>query len=206
MGLLRAWESTPQPLVPNFYSKSSGSGTSSNWYQRSRGSSGSTGCRGHLVGGWAFFFCLLEWVIWDVLLYTYGNNLFNGWKTVSMRYLPLSKTQTLHLCTKTLFPLTVNFGFPACPPTILRTMLTFLIRYCLDNNASPALPSSFFFPSPSPATPILKSIVFSTHENRELLHEILRQCLVLPPANPQYRDIVRGAIHIMGVWALSGVS
>ncbi|RUP43204.1 hypothetical protein BC936DRAFT_137483 [Jimgerdemannia flammicorona] len=82
-------------------------------------------------------------------------------------------------------------------------MLTFLIKYCLDNNASPALPS-LFFPSPSPATPILKSIVFSSHENRELLHEILRQCLVLPPTNHQYRDIVRGAVHIIGVWTLSG--
>lgn len=35
-----------------------------------------------------------------------------------------------------------------------------------------------------------------------MLHEILRQALILPCTNPQYRDITRGAIHILGVWML----
>ncbi|KAL0082506.1 hypothetical protein J3Q64DRAFT_1642782 [Phycomyces blakesleeanus] len=95
-------------------------------------------------------------------------------------------------------------GFPLCPPSILRTLLRFLIGYCLDNNSNSHahwahLPSA---PTSSPATPILKSIVLSSHETREMLHEILKQCMVLPCTNPQYRDITRGAIHILGVWVL----
>ncbi|KAI7906537.1 uncharacterized protein BX663DRAFT_496797 [Cokeromyces recurvatus] len=100
-------------------------------------------------------------------------------------------------------------GFPVCPPSILRTMLRFLIGYCLDNNSHLTnthwqhqnhIPTSIL--SSSPATPILKSIVLSSHETREILHEIIRQSLVLPSSNPQYRDIIRGAIHILGVWTL----
>ncbi|KAF7726352.1 Ral GTPase-activating protein subunit alpha-1 [Apophysomyces ossiformis] len=96
------------------------------------------------------------------------------------------------------------FGFPACPPSILRTLLRFLIGYCLDNNYDPntqlqQLPTASVSQF---ATPILKSIVLSSHETREMLHEILRQCMVLPCTSPQYRDITRGAIHILGVWML----
>lgn len=58
---------------------------------------------------------------------------------------------------------------------------------------------------PSPATPILKSIVLGP-ENREFAHEIVRQALMLPAGSPLYKDIVRGAVHIVGVWILSGVS
>jgi hypothetical protein len=85
-------------------------------------------------------------------------------------------------------------------------MLKFLIGYCLDNNnlqanshwaVSPYSTTSF-----SPATPILKSIVLSSHETREMLHEMIRQALVLPSTNPNYRDIIRGAIHVLGVWML----
>lgn len=61
--------------------------------------------------------------------------------------------------------------------------------------------TSAFAPS-SPAIPILKSIVLSSHETREMLHEIIRQALILPCTNAQYRDITRGAIHILGVWIL----
>ncbi|CAO3569063.1 unnamed protein product [Mortierella alpina] len=92
-----------------------------------------------------------------------------------------------------------EFGYKSCPPTILRTIISFIIQYCLDKNE---------FNSPqrltSPATPILKSIVFSSEINREMMHEIVRQGLSLPPGHPQYKDIVRGAVHIVGVWCLSG--
>lgn len=100
-------------------------------------------------------------------------------------------------------------GFPLCPPTILRSLLRFLIGYCLDNNSHQSnthwphvshTPATT--PSSSPATPILKSIVLSSHETREMLHEIIRQSLILPCSNAQYRDITRGAIHILGVWIL----
>ncbi|KAI9480932.1 MAG: hypothetical protein EXX96DRAFT_564755 [Benjaminiella poitrasii] len=101
-------------------------------------------------------------------------------------------------------------GFPVCPPSILRTVLRFLIGYCLDNNSHlvnnahwPHLAHlSASIPSSSPATPILKTIVLSSHETREMLHELIRQSLILPPTNSQYRDIIRGAIHILGVWIL----
>ncbi|KAI8367588.1 uncharacterized protein BYT42DRAFT_586812 [Radiomyces spectabilis] len=97
-----------------------------------------------------------------------------------------------------------KFGFPSCPPSILRALLRFLIGYCLDNNHSQQLhwPRPSFAVMSSPATPILKSIVLSSHETREMLHEILRQSLVLPCTNVNYRDITRGAIHILGVWIL----
>ncbi|KAF9436275.1 Ral GTPase-activating protein subunit alpha-2 [Entomortierella beljakovae] len=92
-----------------------------------------------------------------------------------------------------------EFGYKICPPTILRTIISFIIQYCLDSNE---------FNSPqthtSPATPILKSIVYSSEVNREMMHEIVRQGLSLPPGHPQYKDIVRGAVHIVGVWCLSG--
>lgn len=92
-----------------------------------------------------------------------------------------------------------EFGYKTCPPTILRTIISFVIQYCLDSNE---------FNSPlthtSPATPILKSIVYSSQINREMMHEIVRQGLSLPPGHPQYKDIVRGALHIVGVWCLSG--
>jgi hypothetical protein len=35
-----------------------------------------------------------------------------------------------------------------------------------------------------------------------MLHEMLRQSLILPCTNSHYRDITRGAIHILGVWIL----
>ncbi|KAI9315822.1 hypothetical protein BX666DRAFT_1859621 [Dichotomocladium elegans] len=98
-----------------------------------------------------------------------------------------------------------DFGFPTCPPSILRTLLRFLIGYCLDNNEghnSNHWPNVSTASSSSPATPILKSIVLSSYETREMLHEILRQALVLPCTNPAFRDITRGAIHILGVWIL----
>ncbi|KAF8935660.1 Ral GTPase-activating protein subunit alpha-1 [Haplosporangium bisporale] len=92
-----------------------------------------------------------------------------------------------------------QFGYKTCPPTILRTIIGFVIQYCLDSNE---------FNSPlghtSPATPILKSIVYSSEINREMMHEIVRQGLSLPAGHPQYKDIVRGAVHIVGVWCLSG--
>ncbi|KAI7868261.1 hypothetical protein BDF14DRAFT_1881054 [Spinellus fusiger] len=96
-----------------------------------------------------------------------------------------------------------GIGFPQCPPSVLRCLLRFLIGYCLDNNSSPHT----YWPHvsstlTSPATPILKSIVLSSHETREMLHEVLRQCMVLPCSNPYYRDITRGALHIIGVWIL----
>ncbi|KAG1463089.1 hypothetical protein G6F46_002102 [Rhizopus delemar] len=100
-------------------------------------------------------------------------------------------------------------GFSSCPPSILRCLFRFLIGYCLDNDSNgihmhwPNLfqSTSAFAPS-SPAIPILKSIVLSSHETREMLHEIIRQALILPCTNAQYRDITRGAIHILGVWIL----
>ncbi|KAG0348001.1 Ral GTPase-activating protein subunit alpha-2 [Podila humilis] len=92
-----------------------------------------------------------------------------------------------------------EFGYKTCPPTILRTIIGFVIQYCQDSNE---------YNSPlghtSPATPILKSIVYSSEVNREMMHEIVRQGLNLPAGHPQYKDIVRGAIHIVGVWCLSG--
>ncbi|KAG0054973.1 Ral GTPase-activating protein subunit alpha-1, partial [Linnemannia elongata] len=91
-----------------------------------------------------------------------------------------------------------DFGYKTCPPTILRTIISFVIQYCLDSNEinSPQTHTS-------PATPILKSIVYSSEVNREMMHEIVRQGLSLPPGHPQYKDIVRGAVHIVGVWCLS---
>ncbi|KAG0261110.1 Ral GTPase-activating protein subunit alpha-2, partial [Linnemannia exigua] len=91
------------------------------------------------------------------------------------------------------------YGYKTCPPTILRTIISFVIQYCLDSNDinSPQTHTS-------PATPILKSIVYSSEVNREIMHEIVRQGLSLPPGHPQYKDIVRGAVHIVGVWCLSG--
>ncbi|KAI7855415.1 hypothetical protein BDC45DRAFT_568310 [Circinella umbellata] len=96
---------------------------------------------------------------------------------------------------------TEDFGFPQCPPSILRTLLRFLIGYCLDNSYGD-LPHMPAITGASPATPILKSIVLSSYETREMLHEVLRQALILPCTNPTYRDITRGAIHILGVWML----
>ncbi|CAG8473524.1 8582_t:CDS:10 [Paraglomus occultum] len=93
-----------------------------------------------------------------------------------------------------------NIGFRKCPPTILRILIQFFIDYSLDNNhlATDTPPTHS-----SPATPILKSILL-TPENREFIHEILRQALILPPGSHAYKDIVRGAVHIIGMWILSG--
>ncbi|CAO3694673.1 unnamed protein product [Rhizopus microsporus] len=98
-----------------------------------------------------------------------------------------------------------KYGFPSCPPSILRCLLRFLIGYCLDNDSNNVhinWPTQAPFASSSPAIPILKSIVLSSHETREMLHEIIRQALILPCTNTQYRDITRGAIHVLGVWIL----
>ncbi|GES98608.1 ral GTPase-activating protein subunit alpha-2-like [Rhizophagus clarus] len=105
-------------------------------------------------------------------------------------------------CAKNLYLIPENqeIGFQKCPPSILRAFITFLIHHCLDNNEtiSDAMSSH-----PSPATPILKSIVLGA-ENREFAHEIVRQALMLPAGSPLYKDIVRGAVHIVGIWILSG--
>ncbi|CAG8526097.1 24048_t:CDS:10 [Dentiscutata erythropus] len=107
-------------------------------------------------------------------------------------------------CAKSIGLLAENqeYGFKKCPPTILRALITFFIHHCLDNHHSPSEKISSY---PSPATPILKSIVLGP-ENREFAHEIVRQALMLPAGSPLYKDIVRGAVHIVGVWILSGVS
>ncbi|KAL1925039.1 uncharacterized protein VTP21DRAFT_4693 [Calcarisporiella thermophila] len=93
-----------------------------------------------------------------------------------------------------------DFGFPSCPPKILRALMTFLIRYCID--PPPKSP-----PNPhvqvSPVTPILKSILFSSSEHREIMHDLLRQCLKLPAGHPMYKDIVKSAVHVIGVLVLS---
>ncbi|CAB4411161.1 unnamed protein product [Rhizophagus irregularis] len=98
-----------------------------------------------------------------------------------------------------LLPEDQEYGFQRCPPTILRALITFFIHHCLDNYSASDTISSY----PSPATPILKSIVLAP-ENREFAHEIVRQSLMLPAGSPLYKDIVRGAVHIVGVWILSG--
>ncbi|RIB08070.1 hypothetical protein C2G38_2045480 [Gigaspora rosea] len=105
-------------------------------------------------------------------------------------------------CAKNIGLLAENqeYGFKKCPPTILRALITFFIHHCLDNHHSPSEKISSY---PSPATPILKSIVLGP-ENREFAHEIVRQALMLPAGSPLYKDIVRGAVHIVGVWILSG--
>ncbi|RIA87709.1 hypothetical protein C1645_776672 [Glomus cerebriforme] len=92
-----------------------------------------------------------------------------------------------------------EYGFQKCPPTILRALITFFIHHCLDNYSASDTIASY----PSPATPILKSIVLAP-ENREFAHDIVRQSLMLPAGSPLYKDIVRGAVHIVGVWILSG--
>ncbi|KAG0300073.1 Ral GTPase-activating protein subunit alpha-1, partial [Linnemannia gamsii] len=91
-----------------------------------------------------------------------------------------------------------DFGYKTCPPTILRTIISFVIQYCLDSNEINSSQTHT-----SPATPILKSIVYASEVNREMMHEIVRQGLSLPPGHPQYKDIIRGAVHIVGVWCLS---
>ncbi|KAI9282378.1 hypothetical protein BC943DRAFT_328675 [Umbelopsis sp. AD052] len=106
----------------------------------------------------------------------------------------------------TVFP---NFGFKACPPSVLRTLLMFIIGYGLDSNTNePPVPHPGgiypYFSGSSPAIPIMKSIVLGSIESREIIHEVLRQALVLPCSNQNYRDIVRGSMHVLGVWALSG--
>ncbi|CAI2173211.1 18255_t:CDS:10, partial [Funneliformis geosporum] len=98
-----------------------------------------------------------------------------------------------------LLPDNQEYGFQKCPPAILRALITFFIHHCLDNHSVSDNISSY----PSPATPILKSIVLGP-ENREFAHEIVRQSLMLPAGSPLYKDIVRGAVHIVGVWILSG--
>jgi hypothetical protein len=85
----------------------------------------------------------------------------------------------------------------------------FIIGYGLDSNSSdPPAPHPGgiypYFSGSSPAIPIMKSIVLGSSESREIIHELLRQALVLPCSNQNYRDIVRGSMHVLGVWALSG--
>ncbi|GBB96125.1 hypothetical protein RclHR1_02690010 [Rhizophagus clarus] len=98
-----------------------------------------------------------------------------------------------------LLPEDQEYGFQKCPPTILRAFVTFFIHHCLDNYGASDTISSY----PSPATPILKSIMLAP-ENREFAHEVVKQSLMLPAGSPLYKDIVRGAVHIVGVWILSG--
>lgn len=85
----------------------------------------------------------------------------------------------------------------------------FIIGYGLDSNTNePPVPHPGgiypYFSGSSPAIPIMKSIVLGSIESREIIHEVLRQALVLPCSNQNYRDIVRGSMHVLGVWALSG--
>ncbi|CAG8712004.1 3546_t:CDS:10, partial [Funneliformis mosseae] len=84
--------------------------------------------------------------------------------------------------------------FQKCLPAILKALISSLsdIHRMSDN-------ISLY---PSPSTPILKSIILGP-ENREFAHEIVRQSLMLPAGSPLYKDIIRGAVHIVGVWILS---
>ncbi|KAJ2959225.1 hypothetical protein NQZ79_g5312 [Umbelopsis isabellina] len=98
-----------------------------------------------------------------------------------------------------------NFGFASCPPSVLELLLLFLTLDGLDAKCTvPSTHPSYLPSTSSPAVPIVKSIILGSPQSREIIHELLRQSLILPCTNQDYRTTVRAAMHVLGVWAISG--
>lgn len=88
---------------------------------------------------------------------------------------------------------------------MLELLLLFLTLDGLDAKCTvPSTHPSYLPSTSSPAVPIVKSIILGSPQSREIIHELLRQSLILPCTNQDYRTTVRAAMHVLGVWAISG--
>lgn len=78
-------------------------------------------------------------------------------------------------------------GFPAVPVKILFALIEFIVRNCLPAPSGRILDSSL----------VLNAVIFGAYDSRELVHELIRQALLLPYAD---LEISKGAIHILRTW------
>ncbi|KAJ3145195.1 Ral GTPase-activating protein subunit alpha-1 [Geranomyces variabilis] len=76
-------------------------------------------------------------------------------------------------------------GFSTCPPQLLHTLINFLIRNCVDSPVTPA------------STALRALLLGSDVANVEMVHEWLRQAMLLPCA---WSDVIRGSVGVMRVW------
>ncbi|KAJ3175950.1 Ral GTPase-activating protein subunit alpha-2 [Geranomyces variabilis] len=76
-------------------------------------------------------------------------------------------------------------GFSTCPPQLLHALINFLIRNCVDSPVTPA------------STALRALLLGSDVANVEMVHEWLRQAMLLPCA---WSDVIRGSVGVMRVW------
>jgi hypothetical protein len=78
-------------------------------------------------------------------------------------------------------------GFPTCPASILFVLVDFIVRYCLPSTSGRLLDSAV----------VLNLVIFGNYQSRELIHEIIRQALLLPFSEV---EVVKGSIHAIRSW------
>ncbi|KAJ3023285.1 Ral GTPase-activating protein subunit alpha-2 [Thoreauomyces humboldtii] len=76
-------------------------------------------------------------------------------------------------------------GFATCPPQLLHCLINFLIRQCVDTPVSQA------------SVALRTLLLGSDYSNLEMVHEWLRQAMLLPIA---WSDVLRGSIGVVRVW------
>ncbi|RKO89859.1 hypothetical protein BDK51DRAFT_50230 [Blyttiomyces helicus] len=89
-------------------------------------------------------------------------------------------------------------GFPTCPPQILYSLINFLLRNLLHQ---PPLSSTASSPVTASnqirASTVLRMTLMTNEADREIIHEIVRQSLLLPF---KWSDVTRGGIAILRAW------
>ncbi|KAJ3417071.1 Ral GTPase-activating protein subunit alpha-2 [Chytridiales sp. JEL 0842] len=88
-------------------------------------------------------------------------------------------------------------GFSTCPIPILESLVTFVIRHVLDPSVTGVSTGSLPPQLVSKTTSFLQQLFLTDVEGREFLHEIVRQCLLVPFSNP---DLGRYALFVLRSW------
>jgi hypothetical protein len=89
-------------------------------------------------------------------------------------------------------------GFPTCPPKILFTLVDLIVRYLshysyLSRHCLPSFSSGRLLNSAI----VLNLVIFGNFQSRELIHEIIRQSLLLPFSEI---ETIKGGIHAIRSW------
>lgn len=88
-------------------------------------------------------------------------------------------------CYRLSIPIKEGDGFPTCPPKILQLLVEFFVKNLLKQNSKDE---------------VITSILFQSFESQELIHEILRQALLLPFSES---ECIKSAIHLIRSWILN---
>ncbi|KAJ3038843.1 Ral GTPase-activating protein subunit alpha-2 [Rhizophlyctis rosea] len=129
---------------------------------------------------------------------TAGNSLIFMWEIFKKYYLRILFPG---IARKVGMEIADGEGFATCPPQILHSLVSFFLRHCF--NSSPlisqgtGLAFSPYAQNSVRTSAILQNVLLRTEQNREIVHEILRQCFSVPY---EWSEVARGAVLIVAGW------